>query len=373
MNFGTAGIQDAADLLEYCNAPAGTKYADLRVAHGYKEPHKIKYWCLGNEMDGPWQIGHMDAVSYARKANEAGKMMKMSDRSIKTILCGSSGPFMKTFPEWDRTALEIAWSNTDFLSLHNYATNWPNDAPGYLGYTVEFEKHIDTLATILRETKQKLSAKHDIFLSQDEWNVWYKDRNGDGKWQIAPALMEETYNLEDTLVFAMWLNVFLRKCDVLKMACLAQVVNVIAPLKTKRDALLKEATYYAFLMYTKNARGQSIGSKVEAPMMSTKRFGDVPQVDAAATTDPATGKSAVFLIHRNATETLKTELVLEGAQPPSKVTDAQQIWGLDPHAANTFDRPDVITPRQVGAMPFKDRRLPIKLPPLSVTMVVMEA
>jgi alpha-N-arabinofuranosidase len=186
-------------------------------------------------------------------------------------------------------------------------------------------------------------------------------------------MMEETYTLEDTLVFAMWLNVFLRKCDVVKMTCLAQVVNVIAPLKTKRDALLKEATYYAYLMYTKNARGQSLGSKVESPMMTTKRFGDVPMLDAAATTNPATGKSAVFLVHRNTTETLKTELVFDGGKTPSKVTDAQQIWGLDPHAANTFDRPDVIAPRQVGAMPFKDRRLPIKLPPLSVTMVVLES
>jgi alpha-N-arabinofuranosidase len=171
----------------------------------------------------------------------------------------------------------------------------------------------------------------------------------------------------------MWLNVFLRKCDVLKMACLAQVVNVIAPLKTKRDALLKEATYYAFLMYTKNARGQSVGSKISAPMMNTKRFGDVPTIDAAATTDAATDKSAVFLVHRNATETLKAEIIFEGGKTPTKVTDAQQIWGLDPHAANTFDRPDVITPRQVGAMPFKDRRLPIKLPPLSVTMVTLDS
>jgi alpha-N-arabinofuranosidase len=160
-------------------------------------------------------------------------MMKTQDRSIKTIVCGSSGPFMKTFPAWDRHGagnllvarrLPLAAQLRDQLGQRH---------AGFLAYSVEFEKHIDTLETVLRETKQKVNGKHDIYLSQDEWNVWYKDRNGDGKWTIAPHLCEEPYNLEDALVVAQWMNVFLRKCHVVKMACLAQVVNVIAPLKTR--------------------------------------------------------------------------------------------------------------------------------------------
>ena len=371
-NFGTAGVADAVDLVEYCNAPVGTLYADLRASHGYREPHRVKYWCLGNEMDGPWQIGQLNAHDYGMKAREAGKAMRRMDPSIKTILCGSSGPWMKTFPDWDRTALELAWEFSDYLSIHNYATNWENDTPSFLAYSVEFERHIDTLATILRETKQKLGAKNDIYLNQDEWNVWYKNRDMDGKWREAPALCEETYDLQDVLVVAQWMNVFLRKCDVLRMACLAQIVNVIAPLKTLRDALLKESTYYPFVMYAQNARGLSITPAIVSPRITTKRFGDVPAVDVAATIDQPGGKACVFIVHRGVSETLKAEVVFEGGKMPARVSGAEQIWGLDPKAVNSFERPDVVVPRKVGAMPFKDGRFPIKLPPLSVTMVEME-
>jgi alpha-N-arabinofuranosidase len=267
----------------------------------------------------------------------------------------------------------MCWSHANFLSLHNYATNWENDTPSFLAYSVEFERHIDTLATLLRETKQKVGGKHDIYLSQDEWNVWYKNRDGDGKWREAPPLCEETYNLEDVLVVAQWMNVFLRKCDVLRMACIAQIVNVIAPLKTRRDALLREATFFAFVMYAQNARGVSINPKIEsAPSMKTKRFGEVPVIDVAATIDQPAGKACVFIVHRGQTETLKTEVAFEGAKLPARVVDAEQIWGLDPKAANTFERPDVILPRKVGAMPLKDGKFPIKLPPLSVTVIQLE-
>ncbi|MEA2707494.1 MAG: alpha-L-arabinofuranosidase [Phycisphaerales bacterium] len=373
VNLGTGDIAEAANLVEYCNAPTGTLYADLRARHGYAKPHAVKYWCLGNEMDGPWQIGQLSAAAYGEKAREAGKIMRRMDPSIRTILCGSSGPWLKTFPDWDRTALEHAWEFSDYLSIHNYATNWENDTASFLAYAVEFERHIDTLATILRETKQKLGAKNDIYLNQDEWNVWYKDRDGDSKWREAPPLCEETYNLEDTLVVAQWLNVFLRKCDVLRMACIAQIVNVIAPLKTRHDALLREATFYAFVMYAQNARGVSVTPAIEgAPRVKTKRFGEVPAVDVAATMDEAGGQARVFIVHRGLSETLKTEVVFEGTKIPARVTGAEQIWGLDPKAANTFDRPDVILPRKVAAMGFKDGRFSIKLSPLSVTLVQLE-
>jgi alpha-N-arabinofuranosidase len=371
-NFGTGTIEEVGNYVEYCNGPVGTQYADLRKSHGYEKPHGVKYWCLGNEMDGPWQIGHMSAEDYAKKAREAARIMLMEDRSIKTIICGSSGPFMKTFPAWDRTALEMCWPHAHYLSLHNYATNWENDTASFLAYSAEFEKHIDRLATVLRETKQKVGGKHDIYLSQDEWNVWYKDRNGDGKRTFAPHLCEEPYDLQDVLVVAQWMNVFLRKCDVLKMACLAQVVNVIAPLKTRGDELLKESIFYPFVMYSANARGAAVRAKVESPRYTCKRFGEVPVIDVAATVDEANRKAAVFIVHRATSETLMTRVSFEGKNPPVKVVGAKQIWGLDPKAGNTFDRPDVVLPREVGAMPFKEGAFPIKLPPLSVTMVLLD-
>ncbi len=371
VNLGTGTTADAARYVEYCNAPPGTELADLRGKHGYPRPHAVKYWCLGNEMDGPWQIGQLTAEDYAKKAREAAKIMRLTDPSIQTIVCGSSGPWMKTFPQWDRTALELCWEYANFLSLHNYATNWENDTASFLGYANEFEHHIDTLATVLRETKQKLGAKHDIYLSQDEWNVWYKDRKFDGGWRVAPPLCEETYNLEDALVVAQWLNVFLRKCDVLKMACIAQVVNVIAPLKTRGDDLLRESTFYPFVMYAQHARGKSLRPKVDVATISTKRFGDVPLLDVAATVDDATKKAAVFLVHRGQTETLNVEISFRGANAPAKVAASRQIWGLDPKASNSFERPDVVAPREVGAMPLKNGSLRLKLPPLSVSVIAL--
>ncbi len=262
LNFGTGTLADVSALVEYCNAPVGTEYADLRARHGFVAPHAIRYWCLGNEMDGPWQIGAMNAHDYAKKAREAARILKRHDPSINAILCGSSSPAMPTFGQWDRTALLECWEHVDFLSLHNYAGNWENDTPGYLGYATEFEAQINQLRTILSEVKQKLAFRRDVYLCWDEWNVWYKDRNGDGNWQEAPHLCEEIYNLEDALVIAQWINVFLRHCDVLKIACIAQIANAISPILTTPTQLLRQATFYPFALYAHHARGKSLRAHV---------------------------------------------------------------------------------------------------------------
>ena len=227
VNMGTGDIQSAADLVEYCNAPAGSYFADLRVSHGYRDPHKVHYWCVGNEMDGPWQMGHLDAAAYGSKALEAAKMMKLHDPSIETVLCGSSNDRMPTYPEWDRVALEIAWEHMDYHSMHYYAGNHENDSASYLASALLFEQFVDTLEGTLRYVKAKNRSKHDVYLSWDEWQVWYKGDPVMGDWTEAPHLAEEMYNLEDALVVAQWLNVFLRKSHVLKIACVAQVMNVI--------------------------------------------------------------------------------------------------------------------------------------------------
>jgi alpha-N-arabinofuranosidase len=242
VNLGTGTIEEAGAYVEYCNAPAGTLEADRRVANGAPEPFGVRYWCLGNEMDGPWQIGHMDATAYAVKAREAAKLMKWHDPSIRLTLCGSSSSHMPTYPEWDRIALEICWEYVDYLSLHFYAGNRDDDTDSYLALARQFEDHLDALAGTLRYVKAKLRSRHDVYLSWDEWNVWYKDQTMQGGWQEAPHLIEEVYNLEDALVVAQWLNVFLRRCDVLKMACLAQLVNVIAPILTPDKARARSSS-----------------------------------------------------------------------------------------------------------------------------------
>ncbi|MFN8377798.1 MAG: alpha-N-arabinofuranosidase [Anaerolineae bacterium] len=374
VNMGTGTIQDAADLVEYCNAPAGTKYSDLRSAHGFTQPHGVHYWCLGNEMDGPWQIGHLDAPAYGAKAREAGKMMRWQDPSIELILCGSSGIGMPTFPEWDRIALEMTWEQVNYHSMHYYAVNEPDDTASFLALPVEFEAFVDTLSGVLRYVKAQQRSKHDVYLSWDEWNVWYKARQQkdmEGGWQEAPHLIEEVYNLEDALLAAEWMNVFLRRADVLKIACLAQAVNVIAPILTTREALLKQTIFYPFALYSRLARGASLDLVVNAPLVSTARFGDVPVVDVAASFDEENRRVAVFVVNRSLTDTVPVQIEWQN-QAPRAFGDCWQIAGDDPKAANTFEQPNRIVPRSISAPVADGQVTTFHVPPLSFAVLEAE-
>ncbi len=269
VNLGTGTIDSASALVEYCNAPAGTYYADLRAANGSPEPYGVKYWCLGNEMDGPWQIGHLDMHEYANKAREAAKLMRWQDPAIETVLCGSSNDRMPTFPEWDRVALETCWEHVNYLSIHMYVSNHHDqDTPSHLALARRFEDFVDTMAGTLRYVKAKNRSRHNVYLSWDEWQVWHPGETN-GRWTEAPHLAEVGYNLEDALVVAQWLNVFLRKCDVVKVACMAQIVNIISWLHTAQG-LLKHTSYYPFMLVSNHARqlagcaGQSAAVRDEA-------------------------------------------------------------------------------------------------------------
>jgi alpha-L-arabinofuranosidase len=368
VNLGTGTIADAAALVEYCNAPVGTRYADLRAEHGYTEPHAVKYWCLGNEMDGPWQIGHLEMDEYARKAREAAKVMRWHDPTIKLIACGSSTTDMPTYPDWDRVVLETCWDQIDYLAMHYYAANRDDDTPGYLAMAAQFEAHVDTLAGLLRVVQAKLRSRRKVRLAWDEWNVWYKDVSGAGGWQEAPRLSEEIYNLEDALVVAQWLNVFLRRCDVLEIACLAQIVNTISPLTTTRDQLLCQTTFYPFVLVSNHAAGESLDPLVVSPHYDTKRFGPMPLLDVAASYDSGSDQGAVFIVNRRLHESIPAEIVWHGASP-RRATAIRQLSGADPKAINTFEQPDAVVPRTLPGEPIRDGRLGLRLPPLSFTVV----
>jgi alpha-N-arabinofuranosidase len=369
VNLGTGAIDEAANLVEYCNAPRGTQLADLRAAHGCPEPHRIKYWCLGNEMDGPWQIGHLEAVAYARKAREAAKMMKWQDPAIHLVACGSSSSSMPTYPEWDRIVLETCWDQVDSLSLHYYADNRDNDTASFLALAAQFENQLDTLAATLRYVKAKLRSTHEVHLSWDEWNVWYKDKTMQGHWTEAPHLIEEVYNLEDALVVAQWLSVFLRRCDVLKIACLAQLVNVIAPLLTRPDSLLRQTIFYPFMLFRQFASGASLDVLTHAPRYATAKFGDMPVLDVSASYDAAQASSAVFIVNRSQSEAVPTHIIWQGAAP-AQIEAIYQIAGNDPKAANTFEHPQTIQPIKLSGGAVVDNSLMLNLPPLSFTVLV---
>jgi alpha-N-arabinofuranosidase len=368
VNMGTGSIQAAADLVEYCNAPAGTYWADLRAAHGHPDPYGVKVWCVGNEMDGPWQIGHLDMHEYAKKAQEAAKMMKWQDPTIKTVLCGSSNNHMPTYPEWDRVALERCWEHVDYHSIHYYAGNWENDTASYLALATELEAFVDTMAATLRYAKAKNRSDHDVYLSWDEWQVWYKDRGGRGGWTEAPHLCEEKYNLEDALVVAQWLNVFLRKCDVLKIGCVAQIVNIISWLQTRRDGLLKQVSFYPFKLVSNHARGAALDVLTKAPMVETKAYGGVPALDVSASYDAESGEGAIFIVNRSQSETVATDFLWQDGKSVA-VGHAWQLAGTDVKAANTWDEPNRITAQAVSAPMVNDGKATLVLPPLSFTVL----
>ena len=371
VNMGTGTIQDAANLVEYCNAEVGTKYADMRAANGHRDPYGVKYWCIGNEMDGPWQIGHLEAEDYGKKAREAAKMMRWHDPSIQTILVGSSNSHMPTYPEWDRVALELAWDVVDYHSIHYYAGNRDNDTPSYLAMSAEFESFVDTLTGVLRYVKAKRRSKRDVYLSWDEWNVWYKAAGAEfntGRWTEAPHLSEEVYNLEDALVVAQWMNVFLRKSDVIKIACIAQIVNVISPIHTTRDGLLKHTTYYPFMLFSRLASGDALDVMVKAPHYQTAQFGDMPLLDVSASYDEANGTSAVFIVNRSQSESLPVELNWQ-ARAPQSINAVYQLSGTDPKAFNSFEAPHQVAVVSIPAPVVQDGCAEMLLPPLSFTVL----
>ncbi len=369
VNMGTGTIQDAANLVEYCNAPVGTQYADLRASHGYSQPYNVKYWCLGNEMDGQWQIGHLDANDYAKKAREAAKLMRWHDPSIKLASCGSSSIWMPTYPEWDRMVLEHCWDAVDYHSMHYYAENREDDTASFLALTVDLEAFVDTLSGVLRYVKAKQRSKHDVYLQWDEWNVWYKarlEKDTQGEWSEAPHLIEEVYNLEDALVVAQWMNLFLRKSDVLKVACLAQIVNVIAPILTTHEGLLKQSIYYPFEIFSRLAAGAALDAAVTAPLYSTAKYGDMPLLDVSASYDEENGTSAIFIVNRSQTESLPVEIHWQD-RAPQRINAVYQLSGTDPKAANTFDDPNQITTVSITAPTINERCADLLLPPLSFT------
>ncbi len=293
-------------------------------------------------------------------------MMKWQDPTIKTILCGSSNDRMPTYPEWDRIALEIAWEHMDYHSMHYYVGNRDDDTASYLASAVLFERYVDTLEGTLRYVKAKRRSKHDVYLSWDEWQVWYKGDPRRGNWTEAPHLAEEIYNLEDALVVAQWLNVFLRKSQVLKIACVAQIVNVISWLHTRREGLLKQPSYYAFKLVSNLARGQALDVLVKAPEVETKLYDAVPVLDVSASYEPETQQGAIFLVNRSQTEAVVTDIVWQAGNAVY-LDQAWQLAGNDPKEVNSWDAPNRLVAKAIPAPVVDDSRATLNLPPLSFT------
>ena len=294
--------------------------------------------------------------------------MKWQDPTIKTVLCGSSNDRMPTYPQWDRIALEYAYEYVDYLSIHYYAGNRENDTASYLANALLFEEYVDTLAATARYVKAKRRSKHDVYLSWDEWQVWYKGDPTQGSWTEAPHLAEEQYNLEDALVVGQWLNVFLRKSDVLKIACVAQIVNVISWMHTKSDGLLKFPSYDVFKLFSNHAGGHALDVLVKGPQVETKQFDFVPSLDVSASYDETTGNGAIFIVNRSQAEAVVTDVVWQHGSPDC-VAEAWQLTGADVKEVNTWDEPNRLRAKPIQPPAVVDGKVTLQLPPLSFTVL----
>lgn len=346
VNLGTGPIGDAGQLVEYCNLPGGTFWSDQRKANGHAEPHDIKIWCLGNEMDGPWQAGHVPADVYAHRAAQAAILMKGIDKTIETVVCGSCGTGLSTYMAWDRTILDYCWPYIDYISAHRYSANRDDDTPKFLAEGVAIDSMIEDYAAAIRYVAGLKKSKKKIHISFDEWNVWYKDTRGDGNWAVAPHLCEELYNLEDALVCAQYLSSFLRHADTVKIACIAQIINVISPILTRKEGLLVQSTYYPLEMFARLAQGSAIETRVTGPIITAGGMGEAPALDASATFNHADGMISAFLVNRSLSDPLEVKVALAD-RSIDHVAGAQIMHHQDVKAANTWENQDIVTPGNV--------------------------
>lgn len=351
INLGTRGIDDARNLIEYANHPSGSYWSDLRIKHGYKDPHNIKTWCLGNEMDGPWQIGGKTAVEYGRLANESAKVMKWVDPSIELVACGSSAIGMPTFPEWEATVLDLAYDNVDYISIHQYYGNRDNNTENFLAQSVSMDSFINTVISTADYVQAKKRSKKKIHLSFDEWNVWYHSNSADRKiepWSIAPPQLEDVYNHEDALLVGSMLISMLKRADRVKMACLAQLVNVIAPIMTENGgAAWKQTIYYPYMHASIFGRGNVLVPLVKSPKYDTKDFTDVPYLDSVAVHNEEKGEVTVFAVNRHLSESLALDIDLRSFGA-CQVIQHIVLAHDDLKATNTADAPDRVKPHTNG-------------------------
>jgi len=360
VNLGTQGIDEARAAVEYANHPSGTYWSDLRAKHGYSKPHNIKVWCLGNEMDGPWQIGHKTAEEYGRLACETAKAMKWVDPSIELVACGSSGAGMPTFGEWEATVLDHTYEHVDYLSLHTYYGNPDNDTPLFLARSLQMDEFIRTVAAICDYIKAKKRSKKTIYLSFDEWNVWFHSHEQDKKlepWQIAPPQLEDIYTMEDALVVGCMLITLLKHADRVKIACLAQLVNVIAPIMTENGGKAWAQTiYYPFLHASLHGRGNVLVPLARSPKYDTKEVTDVPYLEAVAVHNEEAGEVTVFAVNRDLEKPLPFSVDLRGFGS-CRVIEHLVLEHDDLKAVNDAQNPDRVKPHARGGAKADGSRL----------------
>ena len=351
VNLGTRGPSEARNLIEYCNLKSGTYYSDLRRQNGFEQPFNIKTWCLGNEMDGPWQICSKTAEEYGRIACETAKIMKWVDPTIELVACGSSGLGMPTFAKWESTVLEHTYDYIEYISLHQYYGNHEKDTKTFLARSLQMDEFIKSVVSICDYIKAVKRSKKKINLSFDEWNVWFHSNEQDKKierWSIAPPQLEDIYTFEDALVVGCMLITLLKNADRVKLACLAQLVNVIAPIMTENGgAAWAQTIFYPFMHTSCFGRGEALISHVECDKYDTKEITDVPFVESVAVYNEESEELTIFAVNRSLEDSVELSTSLLDF-PGYKAVEHIVLENSDLLAVNTAAAPNTVMPHSNG-------------------------
>jgi len=377
LNLATRGVEEAMALLEYCNVAGGTRYSELRRAHGADAPYGVRTWCLGNEMDGPWQVGQKSAAEYGRLANETAKAMRLIDPSIELVACGSSLASLPTFPAWDAEVLDLCYDQVDYLSMHAYYGNKADTLGDYLASSLDMDAFIASVAATVDYVKAKRRSGRTVGLSFDEWNVWYRagaEERDEDPWKVGPRLLEEPYNFEDALVVGCLVITLLKHADRVKIACLAQLVNALAPIATETGGgSWRQTIFYPLLHASTWGRGTVCDARVESPRYDSQAHGAVPFLEAVVVADVGDSGEAngltIFAVNRSQSDWLDLELTA-GGYGEFAVVERIEYGHPDLKAMNGAASPARAVPRVVPDVTALDRgRAAWRLAPLSWNVI----
>ncbi|GAA1925046.1 alpha-N-arabinofuranosidase [Microbacterium aoyamense] len=371
VNLGTRGTEGALDLLEYANTSVRTARTDERAANGHAEPFAVKMWCLGNEMDGWWQLGHRNAEDYGKLASRTAKGMRQLDPSIELVVCGSSGRSMPTFGSWERTVLEHTFDDVDFISCHAYYQERDGDAQEFLASAVDMARFIDSVVATADHVAAVKKSDKRIMLSFDEWNVWYLSKweeqavaYGPDEWPVAPRQLEDQYHALDAVVFGDLLITLLQHADRVRSASLAQLVNVIAPIMTEPGGIAwRQTTFFPFSITSRLAGERAVRVAVDAGTFTSAQFGDVANVNAVATVD-AEGVS-LFVVNRSTTDAVDLRIDVSEFGGELALVESHLLHEEDRYAANTLADPERVGVRRVEGAQVRASALAATLPPIS--------
>ena len=360
VNLGTGSLDEARNWVEYCNIENGTYYSDLRRMNGYEKPHKVIYWGLGNEVDGPWQMGHKSPEEYSKVAIETAKLMKWIDKDIKLVASGSSN-YDSDWNKWNRTVLDEMYNYIDYISLHHYSHN-NSDYYSYLTNTIEVEEYIRIVEQQIKEARMKNRSKKDVFIAFDEWNAWTRTFGG------TDNTLSEIYDLQDALIISQYLNIFMRTCDIVKMANMAQLVNVIAPMRINNDKLWKQTTYYPLYLFANNCRGKALDIYCKSPTYSTDKYHEVPYLDVSSTYEKNRGELVINVVNRNKDNAITADIFSQNGQFKNKAF-ANIVTGKNITITNTVDRQNVDI-KKIELKPEGDK-ITFSFSPSSFTQIIV--